>query len=61
VSAENFNAELGRDLAYQDALRKVRLLMGFTLRNGGLPPEADHQTPRLVGCQIELRDRLFDG
>lgn len=33
ASAENFNAELGRKLAYEDAVRQVWPLMGFALRD----------------------------
>lgn len=32
ASPENFNAELGRKLAYEDALRQLWPLMGFALR-----------------------------
>jgi hypothetical protein len=32
VSLENFDAELGRDLAYQDAVRQIWPLMGFALK-----------------------------
>lgn len=33
ASAENFNAELGRKLAYEDAIRQCWPLMGFALRD----------------------------
>lgn len=33
ASAENFNAELGRKLAYEDAIRQIWPLMGFALRS----------------------------
>lgn len=33
ASAENFNAELGRKLAYEDAVRQIWPLMGFALRD----------------------------
>lgn len=32
ASPENFNAELGRKLAYEDAVRQLWPLMGFALR-----------------------------
>jgi Phage protein (N4 Gp49/phage Sf6 gene 66) family len=32
ASRENFNAELGRKLAYEDAIRQLWPLMGFALR-----------------------------
>lgn len=32
ASPENFNAELGRKLAYEDAIRQLWPLMGFALR-----------------------------
>jgi hypothetical protein len=32
ASPENFNADLGRKLAYEDAVRQVWPLMGFALR-----------------------------
>jgi len=32
ASAENFNAELGRKFAYEDAVRQIWPLMGFALR-----------------------------
>lgn len=33
VSPENFNAELGRKLAYEDCIRQLWPLMDFALRN----------------------------
>jgi hypothetical protein len=33
ASAENFNAELGRKLAYEDAVRQIWPLMGYALRD----------------------------
>lgn len=33
ASAENFNAELGRRFAYEDAIRQLWPLMGFALRD----------------------------
>lgn len=33
ASPENFNAELGRKLAYEDAVRQLWPLMGFALRD----------------------------
>jgi hypothetical protein len=33
ASAANFNAELGKKLAYEDAIRQVWPLMGFSLRD----------------------------
>jgi hypothetical protein len=33
ASPENFNSELGRKLAYEDAIRQLWPLMGFALRN----------------------------
>jgi hypothetical protein len=33
ASAENFNAELGRKLAYENAIRQLWPLMGFALRD----------------------------
>lgn len=33
ASAENFNAELGRKLAYEDCIRQLWPLMGFALRD----------------------------
>ena len=33
AAPENFNAELGRKLAYEDAVRQIWPLMGFALRN----------------------------
>ena len=33
ASAENFNAGLGRKLAYEDAIRQIWPLMGFALRD----------------------------
>lgn len=33
ASAENFNAELGRQLAYEDAVRQLWPLMGYALRD----------------------------
>jgi hypothetical protein len=33
ASAENFNAELGAKLAYEDAVRQVWPLMGYALRD----------------------------
>lgn len=33
ASPENFNAELGRKLAYEDAVRQIWPLMGFALRD----------------------------
>ena len=33
ASAANFNAELGRKLAYEDAIRQLWPLMGFALRD----------------------------
>jgi hypothetical protein len=33
ASAENFNAELGRKFAYEDAIRQLWPLMGFALRD----------------------------
>lgn len=33
ASAENFNRELGRDFARQDAIRQIWPLMGFSLRD----------------------------
>jgi len=33
ASAENFNAELGKRLAYEDAIRQIWPLMGFALRD----------------------------
>ena len=33
ASPDNFNAELGRELAYEDAVRQVWPLMGFALRD----------------------------
>lgn len=33
ASAENFNAELGRKFAYEDAVRQLWPLMGFALRD----------------------------
>lgn len=33
ASAANFNAELGRKLAYEDAVRQLWPLMGFALRD----------------------------
>jgi hypothetical protein len=33
ASPENFNAELGRKLAYEDAVRQIWPLMGFSLRD----------------------------
>jgi|SRR5215831_4408411 len=33
ASPENFNAELGRKLAYEDAIRQLWPLMGFALRD----------------------------
>lgn len=33
ASAENFNADLGRKLAYEDAIRQCWPLMGFALRD----------------------------
>lgn len=32
ASADNFNADLGRKLAYEDAIRQLWPLMGFALR-----------------------------
>lgn len=32
ASADNFNAELGKKLAYEDAIRQLWPLMGFALR-----------------------------
>ncbi len=32
ASAENFNADLGKKLAYEDAIRQIWPLMGFALR-----------------------------
>jgi hypothetical protein len=32
ASAQNFNAELGKKLAYEDAIRQIWPLMGFALR-----------------------------
>jgi hypothetical protein len=40
ASPENFNAELGKKLAYEDAIRQLWPLMGFALRDrlhAGLP------------------------
>lgn len=33
ASADNFNAELGRKFAYEDAIRQLWPLMGFALRD----------------------------
>lgn len=33
ASPENFNAELGKKLAYEDAVRQIWPLMGFALRD----------------------------
>lgn len=33
ASPENFNADLGRKLAYEDAIRQIWPLMGFALRD----------------------------
>lgn len=33
ASAENFNADLGRKFAYEDAIRQIWPLMGFALRD----------------------------
>lgn len=33
ASPENFNADLGRKLAYEDAVRQIWPLMGFALRD----------------------------
>lgn len=33
ASAENFNADLGRKFAYEDAIRQLWPLMGFSLRD----------------------------
>jgi hypothetical protein len=33
ASPENFNAELGRKLAYEDAVRQIWPLMGFALKD----------------------------
>src|SRR5262245_56386825 len=33
VSSENFNRELGRQFAYEDAVRQLWPLMGFALRD----------------------------
>jgi hypothetical protein len=33
ASADNFNPELGRKLAYEDAIRQIWPLMGFALRD----------------------------
>jgi hypothetical protein len=33
ASADNFNAELGAKLAYEDAIRQIWPLMGFALRD----------------------------
>jgi succinyl-CoA synthetase alpha subunit len=33
ASAENFNADLGRKFAYEDAIRQLWPLMGFALRD----------------------------
>ena len=33
ASAANFNADLGRKLAYEDAVRQIWSLMGFALRD----------------------------
>lgn len=33
TSPENFNAELGRKLAYEDCIRQLWPLMGFALRD----------------------------
>ncbi len=33
ASADNFNAELGRKLAYEDAIRQLWPLMGYALRD----------------------------
>lgn len=33
ASPENFNADLGRKLAYEDAIRQLWPLMGFSLRD----------------------------
>lgn len=33
ASPENFNAEFGRNLAYEDALRQIWPLMGYALRD----------------------------
>lgn len=33
ASPENFNADLGRNLAYEDAVRQLWPLMGFALRD----------------------------
>jgi hypothetical protein len=33
ASPENFNAELGRQFAYEDAIRQLWPLMGFSLRD----------------------------
>lgn len=55
ASPENFNATIGMDLAYKDAITKVWPLMGFALRErlhsqpadpqGGAGPEQQSKTP----------------
>lgn len=43
ASPENFNAELGRKLAYEEAIRQLWPLMGFALRVK-LHDEHEHRT-----------------
>lgn len=38
ASAENFNAELGRKFAYEDAIRQLWPLMGYALRDKLMEP-----------------------
>lgn len=56
ASPENFNPELGRKLAYEDAVRQIWPLMGFALRDklhalGTLQPAALKDRPGAVPVQ----------
>ncbi|TKD50568.1 Gp49 family protein [Sphingomonas baiyangensis] len=62
ASAENFDEELGRKLAYEDAVRQVWPLMGYALREklAGTPVEANRACSTLGGNEDYHRIRAIE-
>jgi hypothetical protein len=55
ASAANFDAEIGRRLAREAAVRKVWPLLGFRLRDVVANEQREHQSPTPSGWQFDMQ------
>lgn len=53
AAPENFNADLGRKLAYEDAVKQLWPLMGYALRERLAQEEWQHQQGALADDKLE--------